>query len=100
MDVRTTVEDEGTSVVVTGEADADNCRELGEAILGNDVVGPVQVDLSELTFLDSSAVSELLRIHKLLGEQDVVMSIVTPSPAVHRVLEITGLLEIFGLRSS
>ncbi len=97
MEIRTTNETHGTTMAVAGEADADNCHELGEALDHDQITGGLHIDLSDLQFLDSSALSELLRIHKTLGERDVPVTITSASPAVHRVLEITGLLQIFGL---
>lgn len=100
MDVRITTDSKGTNATVTGEADADNCDQLGVLLLDDAIVGPLAVDLSGLTFLDSSAISELLRVQKALGKREVVLSIVSPSPPVHRILEITGLLEIFGVATA
>ena len=97
MEIHTTADASGTRYVVRGEADADNCGELGAALLDGKVAGPVELDLSGLSFLDSSAVSELLRVHGILEADDIALRIVDPSPAVHRVLEITGLLELFGV---
>ncbi len=92
-----TKENHGSTALVVGEADADNCAQLGEALLDDLIVGRLAVDLAGLTFLDSSATSELLRVYKVLSERDVEMTIISPSPAVYRVLEITGLLEHFGI---
>lgn len=100
MEIHTDGAADGTRCTVSGEADADNCSELGEALLGEQLAGPVRVDLSALSFIDSTAVSELLRIQQALAARDVALSITDTSPAVHRVLEITGLLEIFGLAST
>jgi len=97
MEIETTTVDGGTVATVSGEADADNCHELGAALLGAAVGSRLHLDLSGVSFLDSSAVSELLRVQKELGKRDVPLKIVDTSPAVHRVLEITGLLEIFGI---
>ena len=90
----------GTRCAVRGEADADNCGELGAALLGGSTQGPIGLDLSGLPFLDSSAVSELLRVHGALEADGIEMRIVDPSPAVHRVLEITGLLDVIGIPAS
>lgn len=89
----------GTVVAtVTGELDADNCNRLGAAILeGRGDAPSVMVDLGAVTFLDSSAVSELLRIRTELAADDIAMSIGEVSDQVRRVLEITGLLGTFGL---
>jgi anti-anti-sigma factor len=85
-------------VAVFGEVDADNCGEFRTAILERAPEGEqVVVDLSGLSFIDSSGISELLRIASTLDEQGRTLTIHDPSPAVQRVLEITGLLDHFGL---
>ena len=83
---------------VVGEVDADNCAEFRSALLGQAPDGDeVVVDLSALSFIDSSGISELLRVHSTLDEQGRTLRVQNPSPAVYRVLEITGLLGHFGL---
>ncbi len=88
-----------TVMRVAGEVDADNCAALGSSISneGSRPTDALNIDMAETTFLDSSAISELLRIHTSLAADGIGVSIVNPSPAVHRVLEITGLLATFGV---
>ncbi len=83
---------------ISGEVDADNCSEVGAALLdGGATAAAVTLDTSELAFLDSSGISELLRIHDLYLEAGGSFSLANPTDNVRRVLEITGLLETFGL---
>lgn len=83
---------------VAGEADADNCHQLGAALLDLPATTTaLEVDLSGLSFIDSSAISELLRIKRELETREVRFVLTDPSDAVFRVLEITGLLDVFGL---
>lgn len=85
-------------VAVVGEVDADNCDEFRSALLEQaSEVDRLVVDLSGLTFIDSSGISELLRVSNSLSDDGRSMTIKDPSPAVQRVLEITGLLDHFGL---
>lgn len=85
-------------LTVVGEVDADNRAEFGAALLAKAPPGElVVVDLAGLTFIDSSGIGELLRISDALGREGRRLSIRDPSPAVERVLRITGLLEHFGL---
>jgi anti-anti-sigma factor len=93
--------DHGDSEVVAsvhGEIDADNCREFG-ALLLEDTAGPssLVVDLAGLEFIDSSGISELLRVTEEVKGRGQALRLREPTPAVHRVLEITGLLDHFGL---
>lgn len=87
------------TVGVSGELDAHNCTELGEAILraADSDVHRVVVDAAELTFIDSSAISELLRVRQELVDRDGELVIHNTGSSVRRVLEITGLLDTFGV---
>ncbi len=87
-----------TIAVVTGEVDADNCSALTGAILEQpELSASLVIDLSGVSFIDSSGISELLRIQKAAQADNRSLRIKDPSPAVHRVLEITGLLGTLGL---
>lgn len=57
----------------------------------------VIVDLERLAFLDSTGISVLVEALKQSERQGGRLLLRRPSPAIHRVLEITGLLELFGL---
>jgi anti-sigma B factor antagonist len=50
----------------------------------------VRLDLSEVTFLDSSGMRGMLRAFRLAQERNVVFEVVPGPPAVQRVLHITG----------
>jgi anti-anti-sigma factor len=50
----------------------------------------VRLDLSEVTFLDSSGMRGVLRAFRLAQERDAVFEVVPGPPAVQRVLHITG----------
>lgn len=91
--------DSALEASISGEVDADNCHELGAALLnGGSGATSVVLNMDGVTFLDSSALSELLRIHKELAAERKAMSISGVSHQVRRILEITGLLDTFGLR--
>jgi anti-sigma B factor antagonist len=84
---------------VDGEVDADNCHSLGaqiEPALDHDVDALV-IDASGLTFIDSSGITELLRIRDLMQERGGVCRIRTPTEQVRRILEITGLGDAFAV---
>ena len=99
MDI--SVETSGTDVVVavTGEVDAHNCSELGDAILSaaTGANPAVVIDAAELGFIDSSAISELLRVRQSIDERGGTLTIRNAGTSVKRVLEITGLLDTFGV---
>lgn len=97
MNVSIGRENSDTVATVRGEVDADNCSELAEQLLGAPAEERLVVDLAGLTFIDSSGISELLRVSETVTERGQGFQLRDPSPAVRRVLEITGLLEHFGL---
>lgn len=71
---------------------------LEEAIRRTD--GPFILDLCAVTFFDSTGVHALLRTSALLGREDRQLLLVCPPGHVRRVLELTGILEMFVLYDS
>ena len=53
------------------------------------------LNLAELTFIDSSGLGVLLNARRLLEASGHSLILGSPSPAVARVLQITGLDQIF-----
>ncbi|KOV85548.1 hypothetical protein ADL03_13735 [Nocardia sp. NRRL S-836] len=53
------------------------------------------VDVSGITFCDSSGISALVRSRSRAVEAAGSLRLVSPSPAVRRVLDITGLARMF-----
>ena len=73
-----------TTVSFRGELDMSNASAL-RASLGA-VSGPAVVDLSEVTYLDSTALYELAALRRRVGSVVLVVS----SPNIRRTLEIVG----------
>ena len=73
---------------IRGECDLLRCRDI-EAWLATFDAQPLEVDLSGVTFFDSSA----LRIFLNVRRRNSKMHIVRPSKAVLRVLEITDTVD-------
>jgi anti-anti-sigma factor len=59
-----------------------------------DGVGAFVLDLSGLSFMDSSGVHELLRARSLLGREDRPLVVVCPPGPVRRVLEAIGVADV------
>jgi anti-sigma B factor antagonist len=57
----------------------------------------VEIDLSGVVFMDSSALSALVGAHDRAGRQSQQLTLASPSPACAKVLGITGLDQIFDL---
>ena len=85
----------GQLVKITGELDISNVEPVGQAISTVTADRPALLifELSELRFIDSSGIALLLGASR---EVDAVQ-IRNPSPAVRRVVEITGLTKALPL---
>jgi anti-anti-sigma factor len=75
--------------VVRGEIDAHTYTTLDRALEGGEPV--TQVDLSEVTFIDSSGLRVLVRHHQDRQRNGGRLEIVSPSRPVQRLFEISGL---------
>ncbi len=78
-----------------GEVDMATSPQLCKAIEATvDSTRRVVVDLSEVSFLDSSALNALVHSQRTLATRDVVLRVVSPTAhPVRRVFEITHLTE-------
>ncbi len=88
-----------TVVGVTGELDASTASTLRDSLLGllNRGVTSLVVDLRGVTFVDSTGVGSLLRIHHRQGLLGGSVHFVADQPAVLRVLDLmqlTGRLHV------
>jgi len=83
------------AVVVRGELDMQTAAQL-ERVL-EDVIREgarlVTLDLEHVDFLDSSGLRVILAASNKLSEHDGKLLLEGASPAVERVLEVTGLIE-------
>jgi anti-anti-sigma factor len=82
----------GLVVTISGDLDIlgvgdvdDRLRDLLER-----PVTPVKVDLTEVTFIDSSGIAMLLKVANRFGP----VRLVDPSPMVRQIIDVTGLTEI------
>ncbi len=88
-------------VRLEGELDLATVAAAEEAIARarRETPGPLRIDLSEITFLDSSGLRLMLRIHNLCEADGCALSI-TPGPrGVQRVFELAGVLEMLPFAS-
>jgi anti-sigma B factor antagonist len=89
--IRTSVR--GNVLRVAGELDLDTSTHFfTSAMFASEPAEPIHIDMSEVEFIDSTAVGMLVRVSK---ERPV--TIVNPSDRVRRILELTGLTERFGV---
>lgn len=61
----------------------------------NNGVGAVVVDMSGVVFMDSTALSALVRSKESLGNKDVALRLAAPSDAVARIFSVTGFHDFF-----
>ena len=78
-------------VRAVGEVDASTCSQLDEVLHTLDGEEPALVDLSEVTFMDSSGLRVLIEHHYLRADHGGRLVILNPSRPVGRLLEVTGL---------
>jgi anti-sigma B factor antagonist len=93
----------GTFVVaVGGEVDLYTAPELERALAGPLAEGTARlvVDLSEATFVDSTALHVFLCAARQLDREAGELIVVVPDPNVRKVFEITGLNRFFAVVSS
>ncbi|MFF1519895.1 STAS domain-containing protein [Streptomyces sp. NPDC058305] len=83
-------------VSLSGELDADSAEELRRAVRP-DQAGPswTVLDLSAVTFMDSSAVNVLVAARRDVTAGGGWIRLAAPTDAVLRVIEIVGLDTIF-----
>jgi len=86
-------------LTVAGELDLDSAPRLRRRLQETMAAGRVHmvVDLAALSFIDSTGISVLVEVHKDACRRGGGLVVRSPSPAVRRLLEVTGLLAMFGL---
>ncbi|WP_018684582.1 STAS domain-containing protein [Actinokineospora enzanensis] len=94
---------EGTDPVVvsvTGEVDLATAPQLEQALdaaLAEPGATGVRVDLSAVEFMDSAGLRVLVAALRKAEESDRTLVLDAPHERVRRIIEITGLAEVFGL---
>jgi anti-sigma B factor antagonist len=91
--------DGGVIVAADGEIDMSTAPLVRECLTAalSDGVHAVLVDMSAVSFLDSSGIAALVDAHRVAAAGARVLRLRNTSPLITRVLEVTGLTETFGL---
>ncbi len=91
---------DGSLIRVEGEVDLYSSPELRKAILKttSSAKGGVAIDLSGVTYIDSSGVATLVEGLRSAGKNDTGFVLVSPSSAVMQVLELARLDSVFEVR--
>jgi anti-sigma B factor antagonist len=79
-----------TGLALAGEIDAYTAPALAEAI-GRCDHTYVMIDMAEVEFVDSSGLRVLIEAHQEAQAADRRIQLTNPSPAVSRLLEISGI---------
>lgn len=94
---------EGVAVIeLSGELDLavhDRFRNLAEELVG-EAPPLVVADVSEVEFMDSTMLREVLRCHRELDEAGSRLVVAGAQPPVRRLLELTGTDEVLALADS
>jgi anti-sigma B factor antagonist len=91
--------DATTIVRPVGELDLATAPKLGD-VLGAIVSGDVVVDLSGLSFIDSTGFSVLICAHKLVRASGHQMTVRAPGRRIQAALEIMGLDNVLTIEPS
>ena len=100
IDTRLQVTERDGRVVLSGELDASTCIILLDWLDQYDNVGPLVLDMSEVSFIDSSGLRVLVAQQQKSTEHGNAFEVVDASRAALRLFEITGLAEVLGVRST
>src|SRR3979490_2078975 len=82
-------------ILLAGELDLETSIELGAVlrrVCDSGALG-VELDLSGVTFIDSLGLRSILDARRLCDEHRVAFAVV-PNPGLHKIFEVTGLLEL------
>jgi anti-anti-sigma factor len=94
-----TVQTDGldTRLLLAGELDLASRGVLVDCLSGLGTRGGVVLDMSRLTFIDSSALNVIVHEHQRLAGELRELVIENPTPNVRRVFELTELLHLIKL---
>ena len=80
------------TIVLVGEIDAYTEARVREALTHGPDSGDLRVDLSGVTFMDSSGLRVALEVHQRLTREGRRLVLVAPPRAVTRLIEVAGLV--------
>lgn len=101
LDISTTTTTEGARLVsVSGEVDVSNAPELRDAIGAalSDGVSSVSVDISDVSYIDSTGIGVLVGAAHRAVDEGVTFSVAHPQRNVARILSLLGMGEELNIR--
>jgi anti-anti-sigma factor len=82
-----------------GEVDSSNAAEIRDAVqavLRASAPRRIQLNLGDVTLLDSAGIGVLVACHGIAAEHGTVFVITNPSPIIHRQLRVSGIAALVG----
>jgi anti-sigma B factor antagonist len=102
LSCRSYVQDGVTVVAVSGEIDLATASEfrsvLVDAVAGGQ--GDLVVDLSEVTFMDSTGLGAMVSARRRLTLRGASMRLVSPAGGVRRILDVTKLDQVIPIHDT
>ena len=85
-------------IAVRGEVDLHTAPKVQSAIeRAADANGIVVLDMGGVAFMDSTALSALMRAKDILQAQGISLRLASPSRAVERIFSVTGFKDYFDI---
>jgi anti-anti-sigma factor len=105
LSVSVSVEDreDGSRTVVRLVGEADVTTQVLAEVLGAEAAKKPRlllIDVSELAFIDSAALHQIVQAHRKLRADGCRLELVSPSQAVARILQLSALDQVIPVRSS
>ena len=98
LEITTRATEDGQVVALAGELDIDAAPALRRWLDEFEPSGPlVELDLTALTFLDSTGVGCLYRLHHKVADAGGLLVVPRPPASIRRALEISGLHRMMAL---
>lgn len=95
LQIEETIVDSEAVLRLHGDLDPHTAPFLADAVKGRIEAGDrtVVLDLSDVSFIDSSGLRAMLTAHRELSERDGELRLRNPSQTTMRLLEVTGLVD-------
>ncbi|GAA1651546.1 STAS domain-containing protein [Actinoplanes couchii] len=77
--------------------DADEVRDNLAAAARSSTYQVLQIDVSEVTLIDSYALGALVSVRNSVAAAGMRVTLINPSPPVAKAIQVTGLSDVFGL---
>jgi anti-sigma B factor antagonist len=98
------IEQKGDTLHITelSELGAANSSQFRSEVRAAMARGParIEMDLSQMSYLDSSGLGALVAVHKTASSRNGVVRLLNPSPPIEQILELARMDELFDISKS